>query len=341
MKVDSVWEMINSHPIIRHRFLATFLQTSGHFQPGRHGKGCLLCAFAGRERLAWYGASFGDEVEALRSVLEWRGGTEFYNLCDPTHFRLCYDVASADMLQLVLDWRGPNGEWVDPRVAYCASGINGEWLVGRGPDFLATLLDWRGPGEEWVDLRELDVWPHHAKPFYPFEDDSAAERSSLRVWRQVLDWRGPGGVWIDVREDCGFYTTDFVRALLQWRGPGGEWVDARKVTQKDLDSIHIVYHFHETEPLEHQLPVLELLEWEGPGGECVDAEIVLKFLRERCAGSGRENCWAAAFYAPSHEPLLQLAEQTIRWSKMRRIWVSAVVRAFVCVKSPSPWGVFS
>ncbi|MBB20811.1 MAG: hypothetical protein CMP20_15345 [Rickettsiales bacterium] len=159
-------------------------------------------------------------VDAMRLLLDWRGpDAEFF---DPRHdeYDVVIDAAvnNSRMFSLLLDWRGPNGEWVDVRqTLYCMFDICSDACV------ITALLNWRGPNGEWVDARF-----NNAKLLRNFIQMNSAEIVAV-----LLDWRGPNDEWIDptvfnnclIQVACKSASIQIIRLLLDWKGPDGLQVD--------------------------------------------------------------------------------------------------------------------
>lgn len=84
------------------------------------------------------------------------------------------------VVKLLLEWKGPENEWVDPRAN---ENYAIQWASMNGHDRVVEhLLKWKGPGNEWVDPR--------AK--YNLAIQSASQYGHDGVVNHLLKWRGPG-----------------------------------------------------------------------------------------------------------------------------------------------------
>lgn len=216
-------------------------------------------------------ASRDGNVAAIQESLAWRGPHGEW--ADPrvdNHHALDSAVTHRhyDVACELLAWRGPGGEWVDPRRLF--TGF--QWMDPRrgvlvhSHDFMTTrLLAWRGPGGEWIDPRAY----HHV---------IIRHVAAMELWNVVLAllaWRGPGGEWVDprdhdhviIRRAAASKEWAVVRHLLEWRGPAGEWVDPR--AQECINDVIAAAAAHQDD--ENVVEVIrQLVAWRGPEGEYVD-----------------------------------------------------------------------
>jgi hypothetical protein len=183
----------------------------------------------------------------------------------------CY-YQDIELFNMLMDWRGSNGERVDPStennvcIEQAVSNRNFR-MVKRlladervdptsntheslqiavnieEPGMVKMLLDWRGSKGQFVDPTIF----HSLLLIYAVKDNQPA------IVRMLLQWRHTDGdtvLFVDPREDDakslrkasekGYLTV--VNMLLAWRGPNGERVDP---TSHDNEAIRsAVYHGH-------------------------------------------------------------------------------------------------
>ena len=281
----------------RHATWRKELDASGHVC-GLHGSRRLL-AEIGRKKNAFqshFRKMSRDVHDELRSAC--RSG----DVQARAEFRWASQNGHVETLQMLLAWRGPHGEWYDPRTVYSHAG---EWAVHRDHvEVLQVLLAWRGPHGEWCDPRVDDnivvQW--------------ASQYGLVDIVRALLTWQGPHGEWCDPRGYCDFAVrmasgnryAKVVWTLLAWRGPAGEWCDPR------ADDNFAVRKACQGGYLD---VVRALLAWRGLHGEWCDVSIA------------RTACLAET---GSHHALFLEAcdlEDTARreWTRVRAAWIAVVV----------------
>jgi ankyrin repeat protein len=89
----------------------------------------------------------------------------------------------------LLQWQGPNGEFINPDVDYYGEGkpiINA--ITNGSNEIVNMLLDWRSPNGSYID---------------PTENDNltifkAIEYGHIDIVRLLLNWRSPNGDYIDI-----------------------------------------------------------------------------------------------------------------------------------------------
>ena len=205
-------------------------------------------------------------LNTLRELIGWGSRMNF-----PSSFGLGILVdailhGDGEAVKVVLDWRGPNGEFVDPIQQYevpLQFTVVGMASKNNKKEALSLLLNWRGPKGEFISLAD----PNQGRNIYRWY-------GTMELFKLALDWRGPNGEEIKYP----YYISDsyvhdyvlragqgdakvggFLQALIEWRGSDGEFVDLSK--QKLMVEAAMEYA---------PLVLRQILEWRGPNGEFVD-----------------------------------------------------------------------
>ena len=105
-------------------------------------------------------------------------------------WRFAYLRNLPQVVQFLLQWRGPGGELVDPRSPGADGANNG--AIRRASHYgfgeiVDILLQWRGSAGEFVDPRAND---NEALRL-------ASEEGHTETVVRLLNWRGPGGEFVD------------------------------------------------------------------------------------------------------------------------------------------------
>ena len=197
-------------------------------------------------------------AEVLRILLDRMNRETFVDLtgCYREALLNAANPRQLEVLQVILQWRGPRGEWVDPREhnnrAIQTASFKGYFHL------VEVLINWRGPNGEWIDPRANDN----------FAIRETSRYGSIDIVRLLLEWRGPRGEWVDARAEDNMSIQlasnqgriEVVEALLAWRGPNDEWVDPRARSNWSL--MYATRYGHEN-------VVAALRQWRGPQGEMV------------------------------------------------------------------------
>ena len=211
-------------------------------------------------------------LRVVQFLLNWRSPSQFVSgqFVDPREndnraVRRASEEGLREMVNLLLQWRGPNGEFVDPRTQD-NEAVRFASVMGH-TQTVDVLLQWRGPNEEFVDPRANDN--------EAVRRASEEEYNSAPTVNSLLQWRGSNGEFVDprarnneaIRRASGgaFRNTGTVDVLLQWRGPNNEFVDPRTRNNEAVRFASVV----------GRLEIVDrLLNWRGPNNEYVYPEDV-------------------------------------------------------------------
>ncbi|MEC7839923.1 MAG: hypothetical protein VX777_07775, partial [Chlamydiota bacterium] len=190
-----------------------------------------------------------------------------------------------EVARLLIEWRGPNGEWTDiVTKQYLIFSHLEDHLTCRDTqkrktciEYIKLLLDWRG-GPERKRVFTDDRLNHTIlSATIKMRDDKDCEE----LLEYLLRWRGPNEEFFDPRlhHDEGSlfsyhnynlllkaYKYDNIKAfnrLLNWRGPKEECFDINQ----HVESIFFTIAFCGDRGIKFWQP---LLDWRGPKGETID-----------------------------------------------------------------------
>ena len=200
-------------------------------------------------------------LEIVRLLLDWRGPNgEFVN--PSIHGNDCLVKAcekeNIELLKILLEWRGPNGEFVDPTIKsnYVLLYVCQFKRNEIATEITRLLISWHGPNGEFVDITLKDNKLLMV----------ALDNGFINLINLLLSWRGPNSEYTDptVQNNdallgaCRWRRVEVVRLLLEWRGPNGEFVDPTS-----QNNTSIVNATMENSIEGHEITLL-LLEWRGP-----------------------------------------------------------------------------
>lgn len=184
----------------------------------------------------------------------------------------------AALVNECLLWRGPEGQWRDPReqdnLALQVAAEMGHKRV------VLELLRWVGPDREWCDPRANNEWAL----------ERAAYGSKWGVVLVLVKWRGPGGEFCDLRkfrclplrQACITGSAKIVSALLRWRSPDGGAFNvithATNISAGFLLESRVFGTSSEEKRERERLRRLKiarvLFRWRGPGGQWFDPRVI-------------------------------------------------------------------
>ena len=157
-------------------------------------------------------------IEKVTQLLDY---THVHPVKDDNHVILAaIENGCAQIVSKLLQWRGPNGEFVDPReygYICCEKG---------SIDILTILLDWQGPNGERIDVHFDD---YGNQTIFM----NAIVNNHIDIVDMLLNWKDVNGDFIDPTENDNnaifeaiiTKNIDMVRLLLKWRGPSGQYID--------------------------------------------------------------------------------------------------------------------
>ena len=186
--------------------------------------------------------------------------TIFNNEC----IRLASFNGYTEIVEMLLNWKGPKGETVDPNITIgnsytCILSA----IINNHIEIVRLLLNWRGVNNEYINLTHDNM-----------AIILAISNNNLDITNLLLDWTGVNGEFIDFTIENNLPVVlpvkngynDILISLLNWLGPNGEYID-----------ISIFNIFYLT-ILNNKVETLRiLLEWKGRNGEYVNPSIENKW----------------------------------------------------------------
>jgi hypothetical protein len=253
-----------------------------------------------------------DKLELIRELLEF---------VDPTIHDILPLVKNAQILQLLLEWRGPNGKFVDPTMKNNELINEASMGIGASSEIVRVLLEWRGPNGEFVDPR-----------------DALRYARDPEIFRLLLGWRGPNGEFVSPLLENNFliqhrYNPEVVRILLNWVGPNKQlWVNPTAADSQALVNAATPDR-DDVDDLDDRLTTLKmLLDWVGPNGERVDPsknnnqaikeayeEEIVEFLLQWYLQSGHEQEFEEIRNLPLVQRIL-LRQRTMGLRNIAHLW---------------------